>query len=231
MTTKAPSLVLATPCYGGLVHMIYTQSLLALQPACVERALPLTLDLGGGEALVGRARAGMMARFLLGSATHLLFADADVGFSPEDVFRLLDAGREVIGGFYPRKALDAQALERDNTLATAMRPEAAPLADGGIEDHGLRTMAALGTGFLMVSRGAAQRMVEGYPQLRAKLGDVQGSDVPEATMVFDSFVDPDSGRYLTDYEAFCRRWRDLGGDVWADPYVRVRHLAEVSLRL
>lgn len=231
MTTNAPSLVLATPCYGGLVHMIYTQSLLALQPACVARGLPLTLDLGGGEALIGRARAGMMARFLGGSATHLLFADADVGFSPDDVFRLLDADREVIGGVYPRKALDAEALERGDPLPRAMRPEAEPLAGGGVEDQGLRTMAAVGTGFLMVSRAGAQRMVEGYPQLLAKLGDVQGSDVREATMVFDSFVDPDSGRYLTDYEAFCRRWRDLGGDVWADPRVRVRHLAEVTLRL
>lgn len=231
MPTTAPSLVLATPCYGGLVHMTYTQSLLALQSACVERGLPLTLDLGGGEALIGRARAGMMTRFLRGSATHLLFADADVGFTPDDVFRLLEAEREVIGGLYPRKALDARALARRDSLAGAMRPEAEPLAGGGAEDRGLRTMAAVGTGFLMISRPAAQRMVDGYPQLRARLGDVQGSDVSEATMVFDSFVDPDSGRYLTDYEAFCRRWRDLGGDVWADPHVRVSHLADVMLRL
>lgn len=231
MPTTAPSLVLATPCYGGLVHMTYTQSLLTLQPACVERGLPLTLDLGGGEALIGRARAGMMARFLSGAATHLLFADADVGFAPDDVFRLLEADREVVGGLYPRKALDARALSRDDSLAGAMRPEAEAFPGGGREDGGLRSMAALGTGFLMISRAAAQRMVEGYPRLRSKLGDVQGSDVSEATMVFDSFVDPDNGRYLTDYEAFCRRWRDLGGEVWADPRVRVSHVAEVTLRL
>jgi hypothetical protein len=50
-------------------------------------------------------------------------------------------------------------------------------------------------------------------------------------MVFDSFVEPETGRYLTDFEAFCRRWRDLGGEVWADPGCQVSHLSEVALTI
>jgi hypothetical protein len=33
---------------------------------------------------------------------------------------------------------------------------------------------------------------------------------------FDCMVDPDSGRYLSEDYAFCRRWRDMGGKVFAD---------------
>jgi hypothetical protein len=235
--SASPSIVfLATPCYGGQVHMIYTQSLLALQPACATRGVGLVLDLGGGEALIGRARAGMMMRFLASPATHLLFADADVGFEPEDVFRLLAARRDVIGGLYPRKRLDRAALDRSvadeepNPFARAMRLEAEPLPPDQVARSGeLYTVAATGTGFLMISRAAAQRMVDGYPQLRAGLGDVHGSSVTAATMVFDSFVEPETGVYLNDYGAFCRRWRDLGGQVWVDPGCRIAHLSEITL--
>jgi len=233
VSTEAPIIFLATPCYGGQAHMIYTQSLLALRPACAARGVGLALDLGGGEALIGRARAGMLVRFLASPATHLLFVDADIGFAPEAVFRLLASGRDVIGGVYPRKGLDLAGLREavadgdPNPMGRAVRPEFEPLGAPGVD--GLVPAAAVGTGFLMVSREAAQRLTEGYPQLRARLGDVSGSRVAEAVMVFDSFVEPETGRYLADFEAFCRRWRDLGGEVWADPGCQVSHLSEVVL--
>ncbi len=230
MNSKTPSLILATPCYGGMIHLIYMQSLLALQTACEARGVALQSDLGGGEALISRARAGMMARFLASDATHLLFADADVGFTPDDVFRLLDARREVVGGFYPKKRVDYAALNRGEPLAGAVTLEARPLPEGYAAE-GLHRVAALGTGFLLVSRSAAQRMTEGYAHLRAGLSDVAGSQVTHAVMVFDSFIEPETGRYLSDYEAFCRRWRDLGGEVWADAAVRVSHLAEIAVRV
>lgn len=227
MTTKATSLVLATPCYGGQVHMIYTQSLLALQPACHDRGLALRLDLGGGEALIGRARAGMLERFLRSGADRLLFADADVGFTPDDVFRLLDSGHDVVGGLYPSKRLDLAALQAGRPLADAIRLEATP---DRLPNGPPQKVDALGTGFLMISRGAAQRMSEGYAHLRAGLRDVAGAAIADAAMVFDSFTEPETGRYLTDFEAFCRRWRDLGGDVLALPDVRLTHTAEIVLR-
>jgi hypothetical protein len=218
--------------------MIYAQSLLALRPACAARGVGLALDLGGGEALIGRGRAGMLARFLASPATHLLFVDADIGFAPEAVFRLLASGRDVIGGVYPRKGLDLAALQDAVAagdpvpISRAVRPEFEPLtAAEAPADDGLIAAASVGTGFLMVSRQAALRMTEGYPQLRARMGDVAGSKVAEAVMVFDSFIEPETGRYLTDFEAFCRRWRDLGGEVWADPGCQISHLSEVALTI
>ena len=29
-------------------------------------------------------------------------------------------------------------------------------------------------------------------------------------------IDPDSGEYLSEDFAFCRRWTDLGGEIWLD---------------
>jgi hypothetical protein len=197
VSDETPSIFLATPCYGGLASALYMRSLLALRPACAARRVGLRVELGGGEALVGRGRAALMAAFLASPATHLLFIDNDVGFSPDAVFRLLDSGHDVAGG------------AGDDGIEPLSPPDA-PTPDG------FRRVAGLGADLLMISRAAAQRMTDAHPDLRARLGDLQAARAPEATMVFDPFIDPETGRYLTDAHAFCHRWRALGGEVWAD---------------
>src|SRR4051812_11070400 len=96
---------LATPCFGGQAHIHYMRSVLDLQAACSSRGVGLTVELGGGDALISRARAAMAAKFLKSRATHLLFVDADIGFTPDQVFRLLDASHDLVGGVYPLKRI------------------------------------------------------------------------------------------------------------------------------
>ena len=218
MTSENRSIFLATPCYAGLAHALFMRSLLALRPACARRRIGLHVELGGGEALIGRARAAMLAKFLASPATHLLFVDADIGFAPEAAFRLLDAGHDVIGGAYPKKAQDPAA-----PLAYEFEPLAGvhPKPDGHLQ------AADAGAGFLMISRAAAQRMVDAHPALRARLGDMHELGVAEAAMVFDSFTDPAGGRYLSDHQAFCHRWRALGGEVWIDLTPGLSHVGAV----
>jgi hypothetical protein len=95
VAAESHSIYLATNCHGGQAHAGYMQSLLALRPACAVRGVGLQIDLGGGEALIGRARAAAMAKFLASQATHLLFIDSDTAFEPQMVFRLLETGDEV----------------------------------------------------------------------------------------------------------------------------------------
>jgi hypothetical protein len=219
MAPASPHLALFIHCYGGQLHVGCARSLLALRRACDARGVALTVELGGGEALIGRARAGMMAAFLSGPATHLLMVDADVGFPPEAVFRLLDAGKPVIGGAYPSKRQPpdgAPAWELDR-----LEGDPAPA-------EGLQRVAAVGAGFLLIAREAAQRITDAHPELRAGLRDVAGAAVLEAGMVFDSMIEPGTGRYLSDYQSLCRRWRDLGGEVWAHFGLGLSHVGEIE---
>lgn len=211
-----PSLYLATPCYGGLAYSPYMSALLALRPACQIRGVGLRIDLSGGEALIGRGRAATMTKFLASDATHLLFIDADIGFAPDDVFRLLASDKDVVGGAYPRKA-PGRGDELDDLPAGS-----------GRQDGSLRTVASVGTGFLLISRPAAQRMTDGYPQLRASLVDMPSAGVAETVMVFDSMIDPATRAYLSDYQAFCHRWRALGGEVWVDMACRLTHVGAAA---
>ena len=166
MPAAKASIYLATICYGGMAHAEYMASLLAVRPACAARGVALRIDLAGGEALVGRGRATLMAKFLVSDATHLLFAESDSTFAPDAIFALLEAN------------------------APVSRPD-------------------LAGGLLMIRRDAAKSLSDAHPELRAKLGDMSGLAVSEAVFVFDPLVEPRSGRYLADLDAFRARWDAL----------------------
>src|SRR3982074_1018365 len=101
-------LMVATPAFGGQVSTIYAGSIFHLQRAARFRPnLDLTVLMRDGDALITRARANLVTLFLDDpSATHLLFVDADIGFQPDQVFRLIESGADVVAGVYPIKRLN-----------------------------------------------------------------------------------------------------------------------------
>src|SRR6185312_15124825 len=233
-----PHVYLATPCYGGTVNLQYMQSVLALQTACRERGVGLTVDLMGGDALITRARSRLAARFLAHpQATHILFCDADIGFAPENLFRLLAADKRLIGGVYPLKFID---WEKARAAAKADAPDLMaaslgyvvrfiPTPDHSVEvEDGIAKVAYAGTGFLMIRREAMQQVVDAHPELRAKMGDMRDRLSPEAVMVFETMIEPQTGQYLSEDYAFCRRWHDLGGEIWADMEARLTHVGAAA---
>ncbi len=242
MTADAQtSIFLATPCYGGLAHIAYMGSVLALQRACAERCVGLQVELGGGDALIPRARGVMAGKFLEHTDhSHLLFVDADIGFKPEAVFRLLEADKDVVGGVYPAKRVVWDKARRAMEAGIKDIPAAAlnyvvrflPSATNSVEvgDDGFGEVAYVGTGFMLIRRAALQRLADAHPELRAKHGDMTGAaaGIPEATMVFDTFIEPETGEYLSEDYAFCRRWRDLGGQIFADFTTRLTHVGAAS---
>jgi len=42
--------------------------------------------------------------------------------------------------------------------------------------------------------------------------------------LFDTMIDEkDQRRYLSEDYAFCRRWQNIGGSVWLDPFITLNH--------
>jgi hypothetical protein len=230
----APVLYLATPCQGGRVSIFFLRSVLDLQRACADRGVGLHVELLPDEHVIARGRSRLAARFLAqAGATHLLFVDADVGFSPASVFRLLDADKDLCAAAYPLKSIDwekVRAAARAGTadlaasgLGYVVRFLPTPGARIEVDEAGFAQVAYAGTGFLMIRRSALVRVAEAHPELVAVLDD--GST---ATMVFETMVEPETGEHLSEDYAFCRRWRDLGGEVWTDVTARLTHVGHAA---
>lgn len=233
-----PFIYLAVPCYGGQLTLFFVKSMLALHDACREKGIGLHIEMMGGEALITRGRSRLAAQFLAHpQATHLLFVDADIAFLPQNVFRLLDAEKDVIAAVCPLKSIDWDKV-RAAAKADVADLQAAgigyvvrflPTPDKSVEvENGFAQVAYGGTGFLMIKRQAMQRICDAHPELRAKMGDMHDNLAPEAVMVFDTMVEPETGQYLSEDYAFCRRWRDLGGEIWADFDARLTHVGHAA---
>jgi hypothetical protein len=236
MTDKI-HLVVATPCFGGQVSSIYASSIFALQRALRSKSnVDLKVQLRDGDALITRARANLVTLFLDDpAATHLLFVDADIGFTPEQAFRLIESGADVVAGVYPIKRVNWDKAKR---ALEANRPNvpAASLdyvleienPDQVVVVNGFTRVRYAGTGFLMIRRSVLETMCAhpAYASLQFfrehSLDALAGS--PNRFALFESMIDPATGTYLSEDFAFCKRWTDIGGEIWADLNSRLDHV-------
>jgi hypothetical protein len=240
-TPQSPiNLVVATPCFGGQISVAYAASLFKLQ-AFMRRygEVNLSVRFKDGDALITRARASLIAQFLDDpGATHLLFIDADIGFEPEQVLRLIQCGAEMCAAVYPIKLIDWERVK--STIETARpNPAAAALryvfevddANAVTERSGFVRVRYAGTGFLMIRRAALEKMRARYPQLQYKrdhsLDAATASDNRFA--LFECMIAED-GTYLSEDFAFCKRWTDMGGEIWADLNSRLNHVGPMTFR-
>ncbi len=84
-----------------------------------------------------------------------------------------------------------------------------------------------GTGFLMIRRAAIEKMCAHYPALRFRrehsISDPL-ADSPHRFALFECLIEPETGVYLSEDFSFCKRWTDIGGEIWADAESRLSHV-------
>jgi len=215
-------------------------SLLALQQVCFKRGIGIDFHLRQGDSLVTRARNDCVAFFLSNPQyTHLFFVDADIGFSADAALRILAANRDVAAGVYPLKRKNwpakgtpagttqgqFEALFTRYAVNTGKAGEDVELV---VDADGFMKVREAPTGFMCLKRSVFDRLIAAYPELQY-VPDWPKGTYPEGGVhyrFFDTMVDPESKRYLSEDYAFCRLWERIGGEVFVDAKSNLSHQGE-----
>jgi hypothetical protein len=170
-------------------------------------------------------------------ATHLLFVDSDIGFSPDQVFRLLASGHEMTAGVYPFKNFHWPRLKEAARKDPKMDPAeilgyTARFEDPSriVMDQGFAKAISVGMGFTLFRKSVFERMMKHYSELQYQGGHIAADPLANSSYryaLFNSSVDEKTGYYLADDQSFCRRWTALGGEIWVDARSRLNHVGPV----
>ena len=207
---KTTRVHICMPCYGGMLTESTFMSYIKWSNAARQLGIDWTMETMTNESLISRARNTLTAKFLHNKdSTHLMFIDADIGWEPWHLMVLLDRQVDVIGGLYPMKSLPVKWC--DNGF------------DGAEEGaNGLQEVTKTGTGFLLIKRDVFEKL-DAHPAVKPFINDI-GLPVelnPHMKTYFDTAVR--ENRYYSEDWTFCENWRDIGGKVWVDKRVLLKH--------
>jgi hypothetical protein len=243
MTASQPNIVIATPCFGGLMTHVYVNSLFKLMGASRQYGFKLALFTAAHDSLITRSRNALVKSFLdATAASHLFFIDADIGFEPEAVQRLVALDEEVVAGMYPVKVVDwarvgqnvRPGMSEEALRESGLHYVGTPCSGSELEERsGFVTGKYAGTGFMMIKRCAIERLIAAYPETRYQAMQTYPAPKPEGSPfynLFDCMIEPETGTYLSEDYTFCHRFRKIGGKVWLDTESRLRHVGAMEFQ-
>ena len=198
------------PCYGGMLTESTFMSYIKWSNTCRQLGLEWTMETMTNESLISRARNTLVAKFLNNpDSTHLMFIDADIGWEPWHLLVMLNRDVDVIGGLYPMKTLPIKWVVNGFDGA-----EQGP--------DGLQEVSKTGTGFMLVKRHVFDKL-NAHPAVKPFNNDI---GLPkELDQHLKTYYDTAvrENRYYSEDWTFCENWRDLGGKIWVDKRVLLRH--------
>ena len=201
---------IAMPCYGGMLTESTFMSFIKWANTARQLNIDWTLETMVNESLISRARNTLTAKFLdMPDATHLFFVDADIGWEPWHLLVLLNRDVDVIGGLYPMKTMPIKWVVNG--------------FDGAEEGpDGLQEVSKAGTGFLLMKKHVFDKL-KSHPAVKQYKNDIGLDPKYDAHLktYFDTAVR--QNRYYSEDWTFCENWRDMGGRIWMDKRVLLRH--------
>lgn len=237
-------LFIATPMYGGNCVGLYTKSILDLQALLMQHGIENRFSFLFNESLITRARNYLADEFLRSGFTHLLFIDSDIEFNPMDVLALLHFDKEIAGSAYPKKTVkwdnvkkaiqnhpDIPASELENVIGDYVFNMVPGTKEFKTID--LVEVMEIGTGFMLIKREVFDKLMVEYPHLRYKPDHAGQQNFDGSRYIhafFDTVIDPESHRYLSEDYFLCKLAREIGIKIWYCPWMRTTHVGTYGFK-
>lgn len=170
------------------------------------------------------------------SYSHLLFVDADMGFAPHLIEKMLDFDKPIVGCVAPARHLDMERLHaasRANEDARAAElagqtylMDEPPLATSG-SFHRVRYT---GTGIMLIQRTTLVAMGRRFPELWSAASESPYHGLGLEGSVFQCFnpLKNQDNVYFAEDMSFCLRWTmACGGEIWVCADETIVHLGRV----
>lgn len=242
--------LIATPAYGGSVHTTYHESILRTLDFFREEFPGIRFESKIISISMLTVARNVFASFILNdpSYTHLLFIDADMGFAPSLIAKMLAFRKPVVGIVAPAKALDHETFHRarmvtGNDITARLVANEYIAGDGAVIKtrradgsqeidivDGFARVTHTGTGIMLVERGVFETLREHHPELWIpnppdrvrKVGLRQGG----LLQCFEPLRDKD-GLAMGEDISFCIRWVEgCQGEIWANVDEAIVHVGD-----
>ncbi len=197
-----------------------------------------------------KARNALAAMFMAdATATHLLFVDADMGFEPRLIDRMLQFDQPFTAALYPQRSLDARRYHEvarqvdDPVLAERLAVNfvtgqnvVGVSVEGGPPsyhvDRGFVRIKAIGTGLMLLRREVFTTLQDAYPELMSPPNQSPYRQLGTSEPVHQCFASlrQDNGNFLSEDVSFCHRWDRCGGKIWACVDEDVSHVGQRVFR-
>lgn len=164
--------------------------------------------------------------YLQPEASHLLMVDADMHFSERMVWDMLNFDKPLTGAFYSRREFPVSVVGKTlNDTDTIDNVEKGHLKVEGV-----------GAGVFLIKRSLMDTMIKKMPEIidtsnfHPVASSVQAYGLPHLLRPFD-LVKFENGGRLSEDLSFCHRWRECGGEVWANVMHPIGHVGPFEWKI
>ena len=238
------SIFVASPMYGGQCHGMYAKSCVDLSMLAQQHGIECKFYYLFNESLITRARNYLVDEFIRSGMTHLMFIDSDISFNPNDVLALLalsEPGNDmpILGAPYPKKCIAWERIahavktgyaDQDPAKLERLVGDFVFNPAQGVNEIKLGEPVEVletGTGFMMIQREALLKWKEAYPEFEYRPDHNRSEHFDGKRMIhayFDTVIDPETKRYLSEDYMFCQWARKIGVKTWLCPWMETIHI-------
>lgn len=214
VSVKGRSVVVALPSKDGRVSVEWMTAFINTQTLLHKYGVPLDFLCIKGCSVVHMARNSLVHEFLKTDATDLLFIDNSQLWEPKDVLRLL-----ALTTVYDCVAAPCASNTEDPRFYIV------PMLDANgnyvRDDNGIIRVWRSSVAFMMIPRKTIENMIDRYPDLYYYPENTMGAakDEKRAALFNSELI---HHRVWGEDMAFCNRLTDIGGQIWVDPYIKIK---------